>query len=149
MAGGGGANVAAMASRVVDTAARIRFRIAACILWVCAVTTTQLFLAGLMPAATTGTVWLAAAALQLVLTVVQSEFWSGQRGQVSTFAVLVDTGINAAGIWPYIQNLDRTNVWDMIAELTGVGGTMSPLVAGFLAIIIGYILAAAPERVWR
>jgi hypothetical protein len=149
MNSGGVAKVAAMAGRVIGTAARIRFRIASCILWLCAVTTTHMFLVGLLPATPVGTVWLAAAALQLILTILQSEFWSGQSGYVSTFAVMFDTGINAAGIWPYIQNLDRTNVWYMIAELTGLGGTMSPLVAGLLAIIIGYVLAAAPEIVWR
>ena len=119
--------------------------------WGFAVVTTQQFLAPLLQQRGLDalTVWAGAFGLQLILTIVESEFWQGQRGQVSAAAVIVDTLINAAGLYPFIGGLGATNVWQMISEATGAAPDVGTAAAVGISLFLGYILAATPERVWR
>lgn len=143
--------VGAGARQTWNFLANTRYKIAALVVWGFAVVTTQLFLApilqqrGLDGAA----IWLSAIGLQLVLTIVESEFWRGERSQVSTSAVLVDALINAAGLYPFVGSLGATNVWQMISEVTGASPDVNTIAAGVISLFLGYILAATPERVWR
>ena len=131
--------------------ANTRYKIAALVVWAVAVITTQQFLAPLLQGRGMdgAAIWFSAIGLQLVLTIVESEFWQGQRGQVSGAAVLVDTLINAAGLYPFVGGLGATNVWAMISEVTGASPDLNTIAAGVISVFLGYILAATPERVWR
>ena len=151
LSGGGGGRGGALLDRalaVERAAAMLRFRIAAALLWAAGVYTTHAFLSGLLMYYSSRDVWIAAIITQLVLTVAESEFWGGGRSPVATGAVVIDTAINAAGIYPILTHLDATNVWLLVRDLTGIPalgawGTLA------VAIALGYIIAYAPERMWR
>jgi hypothetical protein len=134
-------------------------------LWLVSAYTTSLTIAavrgggwGIAPTgpldALVGLVWgsnfTAALAFQLVLTIAESPLWrGGEQNMVSVTAVVVDTLINAAAIYPAVGRIDRTPVWAMLSDALGVGGQMGPLVSLIVAIAGGVFLAAAPERIWR
>jgi hypothetical protein len=145
------AGVGAGARQTWNFFANTRYKIAALVVWGVAVITTQQFLAPLLHQRGMDgvTIWLSAIGLQLVLTIVESEFWQGERGQVSGAAVLVDTLINAAGLFPFIGGLGLTNVWAMISKVTGASTDLNAITIGVISLFLGYILAATPERVWR
>lgn len=127
-----------------------RFKVISLILWAAATSTTFLFLNGVAePATSVEMLWVAAIVVQTILTVLESDFIRGMRSEVSVFAVVLDTLINAAGLWPFVQNVDQSSVWVMLSELFGMYGGMSPYVAGLIALVGGYTLAIAPEKIWR
>lgn len=146
-----GAAVGAGARRTWNFLANTRYKLTSLTVWSFAVITTHGFLAPLLQARGIDAVmiWCAAFAIQLILTVMESEFWRGERSQVSTAAVFVDTLINAAGLYPFIGGLGMTNVWAMISEVTGASGDVGTPAAVVISLFLGYILAATPERVWR
>ena len=135
------------AGRAWDLLSNARYKLAAVAVWGVACITTNQFLAPLIDDVVTR--WAVTIALQLVLTVVESEFWQGQRGQVSGAAVAIDTLINAAGLYPFVGSLGATNVWTMISEATGAAADVGTIAAVVISLFLGYILAATPERVWR
>ena len=143
--------VGARAGQAWNVLANTRYKIAALTVWSFAVVTTQQFLAPLLQQRGLDvlTVWGVAVGLQLVLTIIESEFWQGERGQVSAAAVLIDTLINAAGLFPFVGSLGATNVWAMISQATGATSDVSTAAAVSISLFLGYILAATPERVWR
>lgn len=124
-------------------------KIVAVLIWIGAVYTTGLCLQTLNPNLAGSELWLWAAAVQAVLTVLESPFWSGQRKDVNGVAVLIDTGINAGGLWPLLRNLDQTPTWGMITDMTGYAAYVSPYIAFVLALGLGFILAKAPESAWK
>jgi hypothetical protein len=116
--------------------------------WLAAVYTTYLFLVAL--GVTPGAWGLTSAVLaQGMLTWLEGPVWQRKFGDIGVFAVVVDTLVNAGGLWPYIRNIDQTPTWAMFQELGAAGGDMNAIVAGFLALMIGYVLAKAPETIWR
>jgi len=128
-----------------------RYKISAVIVWAFAVVTTYQFLVPILARQGYGdqATWWAAAVIQLILTVIESEFWHGQRGQVSGAAVVVDTLVNAAGLFPFVGGLSATNVWTMISAATGAGASINVVSVVIISLFLGYILAATPERIWR
>jgi hypothetical protein len=134
----------------LQAVAAIRYKAIAILLWFCATFTTYLFLSSVIAYRldTTGVI-IAAVLAQLTLTVLESDFIRGRRSEVSVFAIVIDTLLNAAGLWPFVQAIDQTSVWIMLTELSGLTGGVSTYMAGLLAIIGGYVLAIAPEKIWR
>lgn len=64
-------------------------------------------------------------------------------------AVIFDTLLNAGGLWPYVQHLDKTPSWGMLVEGLGMAGELRKIPALVIALGIGYILSIAPHRLWR
>lgn len=126
-------------------AGNVRYKLVAAVLWGAACYTTWLFLDALQP----GIDWWWALVIQGVLTVIESDFFRGQRNMVSTTATGIDTAINAGGLWPLAVNLGKTQTWVMVQNVTNTTGGVSPIAAGALAVLVGLVLAAAPERIWR
>jgi hypothetical protein len=64
-------------------------------------------------------------------------------------AVAADTFLNAGGIWPMVQTLDKAPSWIMLKEGMGLVGDIGKLPALIIALALGYLLAVAPHRLWR
>lgn len=64
-------------------------------------------------------------------------------------AIWIDTGLNAGGIWPFVQNLDKTPSWVMLVQAMGLDGELRKLPALIVALALGYLLSVAPHRFWR
>lgn len=122
--------------------------VAAGIIWWIACVTTWQFVASLgvrdlliaVPLAILG---------QALLTVVEHPFWGRRRDAVAGVAVIADTMINAGGVWPWMSRLDQTPPWRMLAEGLQLAPGLAIVPALVLSLVFGYVLAAAPERVWK
>lgn len=134
---------------VESVASALRFKIVALIIWLAGVYTTMLFLAGLLPELDAMRHWMIAVVIQLVLTIAQSEFWSGRRGLVATIAVVVDMAVNAGGLWPLLRNIDMTPTWRLLESAMLVPSDASGAVVLAVTIGVSLFIAAAPERIWR
>lgn len=64
-------------------------------------------------------------------------------------AIAADTFLNAGGIWPMVQTLDKAPSWIMLKEGIGLGGDVGKIPALIVALAFGYLLAVAPHRLWR
>jgi hypothetical protein len=64
-------------------------------------------------------------------------------------AIGLDTLLNAGGIWPMVQVLDKAPSWIMLKESMGMDGDMGKLPALVVALVLGYLLSIAPHRLWR
>ncbi len=64
-------------------------------------------------------------------------------------AIIADTLLNAGGIWPGVQTLDKAPTWIMLKEGIGLDGDLSRLPALIVALVLGYLLSVAPHRFWR
>lgn len=135
-------------NQTIDRIGAMRFRLVALLLWALAVVTTYQFVASFVAVEST-TLIAIAIVMQVVLTVCEGPFLRGMRDVVSMPAILIDTAINAAGIWIWVGNIDQSNVWRMVADVTGTSGGLNQWTAFLLAVLFGYFLAAAPEKVWR
>ena len=126
------------AGRVWGFFANTRYKIAGVVVWGFAVITTAQFLGPILDRQGMGAqVWMWATVIQLILTIIESEFWSGQRGAVSASAVGVDTLINAAGLYPFVGGLNATNVWGMIADATGASSDLGTVAIVAISLFLG------------
>lgn len=92
-----------------------------------------------------------AAAAEFLLAAAKSFVFSGKHKAdgLGWLAIAIDTFLNAAGIWPYVQNLDKTPVWSMLVQSLGLTGELRKIPALILALALGYVLSVAPHRLWR
>jgi hypothetical protein len=63
--------------------------------------------------------------------------------------IVVDTIVNAAGLWTGILNFDDTQVWTMLQQGLGIQGDMAGIPALLVALAAGFILSIAPHSLWR
>jgi hypothetical protein len=70
-------------------------------------------------------------------------------GAAGWASVLIDTLLNAGGLWPYVTRVADTPTAKMIVEAFGLRGTMGHVSAFLLTLVAGYMLAVAPHRIWR
>ena len=87
--------------------------------------------------------------IQGIATKLESPWWSGRKNALSAGVVVLDTLVNAGGLWQWIKQLGATSLWQMLVDVSGLQGGMKAMPAFILALILGYILAAAPEKVWQ
>ena len=115
--------------------------------WGVGVWTTHLFLQVL----TTNAEWTLGAALilQAIMTAGESPLWRG-RGQWWHIVVLaVDSVTNVGGFFIYITRLDQTDSWAAFNQGLGTSGGLNPLAALIVSLVIGVLVAATPEFLWR
>jgi hypothetical protein len=123
-------------------------KIAGGVVWLGGVVTTAMFLSSFVRL--DGLLLLAVAAgVQATLTAIELSFWRGDRNGITVGVMVFDSAINAAGLWPMVRNIDQSNLWWFLVDVTGLAPTMSPAIAGILALIVGFVLAAAPELIWK
>jgi hypothetical protein len=118
------------------------------LVWLGGVWTTALFLGSFVRLEA---LWLfaVAVAVQLVLTALELPFWRGERSGIIVGIIVVDSAINAAGLWAFVRNIDQSNLWWFFVDVTGLSPSLSPAIAGFMALLAGFVLAAAPELIWK
>jgi hypothetical protein len=122
-------------------------RLIAAMAWAVAVWTTQNFLEVMVP--DSGNALLVAFIVQAIFTVAESPLWAG-RGRWYHIVVLgIDTITNVGGIYVYILQLDKTDSWAAFNAGLGTSGGMNPLAALLISIVVGVLLAATPEFLWR
>lgn len=123
-------------------------KIVAVMAWSVAVWATVEFLNGMTD--TTGNqliLW--AAFIQAVMTWGESPVWSG-KGRWWNFAVLaIDTIINIGGLFFFVLRLDRTESWEAFNLALGTTGGLNPLAALLVSAVLGVLLAASPEFLWK
>jgi hypothetical protein len=86
--------------------------------------------------------------IQAVLTAMESPIWQGRKVSWLTWGVLLmDTLVNAGGLWQWIKNLPETDLAAMINETLGVQVDIT--IALVIVLIIGAVLAYAPEAILR
>ncbi len=120
--------------------------------------------AGLAQAGSFTTTWLFIAAIGidgisgfLVAVAVEFILFAGKNlvlgdnahsDAVGWAAILLDTVLNAGGLWPYITKLDKTPSWVMLVESLQLDGTLRQVPALVLALVFGFLLSVAPHRLW-
>jgi hypothetical protein len=122
-------------------------RLIAGMAWGVAVWTTQNFLAVMMDSQESNL--LVAFIIQAIFTVAESPIWAGRGRWYHITVLCIDTVTNVGGIFVYILKLDRTDSWAAFNAGLGTSGGMNPLAALILSIVIGILLAASPEFLWR
>lgn len=112
--------------------------------------TTYAFFLAVMNGASWPIILAVAGVVEFVLALGKSLLFRKRRdGVVGGASVLFDTLLNAGGIWPYARNLSASPPAIMIREAFALSGTMSAVTVFVIALIIGYLLAIAPHRLWR
>jgi vacuolar-type H+-ATPase subunit I/STV1 len=115
--------------------------------WAVAVWTTQNFFGVMVPDA--GNALIVAFIAQAIFTVAESAIWKN-RGRWYNFVILgIDTITNVGGVFVYILQLDKTDSWAAFNSGLGTTGGMNPLAALLISIVVGVLLAATPEFLWR
>lgn len=93
-----------------------------------------------------------ALAIEVILMAAKSLVFDGKRSSSDAFgwiAILIDTFLNAGGIWPMVQVLDNAPSWIMLKESMNLEGDIGKLPALIVALALGYLLSVAPHRLWR
>lgn len=93
-----------------------------------------------------------AVAIEFFLMMGKSLVFDGKKTGADAFgwvAIVADTFLNAGGIWPAVQTLDKAPSWIMLKEGMGLAGDLGRLPALIVALALGYLLAVAPHRLWR
>lgn len=121
----------------------------AAVLWVLACVTTWQLVAAVTP----GAVWFfqvgAGIVLQVIFTTLERPVLRGRPNKVSSTVLIVDTLVNAGGIFPFALRMSATPTAQMISTTFNLSPQMTPPAAFAVSLLFGFLLAAAPEAVWR
>jgi arginine exporter protein ArgO len=86
---------------------------------------------------------------QALLTFMERGLWRGKHvSAVTVAALLFDVLLNAGGVYPLAMRIGATPTAGMLADAFGWERAISPIGAMILAIIGGFLIAAAPEEFW-
>ncbi len=125
-------------------------RVVAVIVWLIGVATTYLGFVTMLPDLPWTVALPFALACQGMLTWMERGIWRGRHITVVTMAaLLIDVLLNAGGLYPYMARLGATPPARMLADAFGWGTTISPIGAIVIALIGGFLIAAAPEEYWN
>jgi hypothetical protein len=93
---------------------------------------------------------------QLLLTIAERPVWawvlrrkSGKLVLFGAGVTLVDGGINAGGIYPYVPRLPDTGLGRMLIEVFGLNPTVSAPAAAVIALAMGLLVAGLAEYLWE
>lgn len=64
-------------------------------------------------------------------------------------AIVIDTILNGAGMFSYVDNLEKTEVWAAFTKGLGFTGTMDGVYVFIVAMGLGFLLAIAPHYLWQ
>jgi hypothetical protein len=120
--------------------------------WCVAVWTTMEFLKPLVGVADgqeATAVLLSSALIQAIFTWGESPIWNG-RPRWWHFAVLaLDTITNIGGLYFFVMKIDQTDSWRAFNEGLSTTGDLNPFAALVVSAVLGILLAATPEFLWR
>jgi len=119
--------------------------------WCVAVWTTQEFLQPLVgsESAAGAALVLWAALMQAVFTWGESPIWKAQGSWWNYGVLVLDVITNVGGLYFFVTKIDDTDSWRAFNEGLSTTGSLNPLAALALSIVLGVMIAAAPEYLWR
>lgn len=88
-------------------------------------------------------------ALQAMFTALERPVLRGRPNKISVVALGFDTLVNAGGIFPFAMRMSTTPTAQMLSTTFHLSPQMTPPAAFAVSIVLGFLLAAAPEAVWR
>jgi hypothetical protein len=96
-------------------------------------------------------VFFIAAGVEVILMLGKSVLFNASRADdaVGWASVVIDTVLNAGGLWPLAKNIAGTPSGLMIAEALGLEAKIGLIPALILALLGGYLLAVLPHRLWN
>lgn len=86
---------------------------------------------------------------QFIITILQRGYWSGDKSSMARGAMMVETITNAAAVFPYMLNIDVSGIWLMFESALPFWPGFNTVAALALSLGIGYIMAGAPEYLWK
>lgn len=86
---------------------------------------------------------------QAIFTWMERPVLRGRPNKMSGVTLLIDTFINAGGIFPFALRVSATPSAQMVSAALKLAPEISPVAAALLSLLFGFLLAAAPEAVWR
>ena len=118
-------------------------------LWAVACVTTYQLVQALRPDLELRMLIAAAIGAQVLFTWLEKPVLRGKPNKISSAVLLLDTLTNAGGIFPMALRAPETPPAQMLIAAFHLAPTMPPLGALLLSLVFGFLLAAAPEAVWR
>jgi len=94
-------------------------------------------------------VFFVALTAQAALSFGESPMWRGDISGVGVIALAFDTFTNIGGTFYYIGNLEKTASWQAFTTTFGARSEVSSYTQLFISIVVGMMLAAAPEALWK
>jgi len=86
---------------------------------------------------------------QATLSFGESPLWRGDISGAGVIALAFDTFTNIGGTFYYIGNLEKTASWQAFTTTFHASSQVSGYTQLFIAIVVGMMLAAAPEALWK
>lgn len=123
-------------------------KIAAGLAWLGAVYATYLMVTGLQPGTPATIAIPVALVVQFVFTMAERPILNGRPGIFTIAVFILDSLINAGGVFPALKNVGRTPTAQMIAA-AGTPATVEAWPAILISLLVGAIIAVAPEALWR
>lgn len=124
-------------------------RVAAGIMWLIGLAATWLLFAAFLPDAPIVVSGSAALIAQGLLTWFERPIWQGRPNMLGLAGIAIDTLLNAGGVFPYIRRIGETPPGAMLLDVFGGDTSIRPGVALILSLVLGFLIAAAPEELWR
>lgn len=124
-------------------------KVAAVVAWLIGLATTYLGLAALLGNAPWYIAAGAAVVAQGMLTWAERAIWKGRPSLVGGLALVLDTLLNAGGIFPFALRLGESPPVQMIARVLNTPSEIGPLGAMIVSLVLGFAIAAAPEEFWN
>ena len=124
-----------------------RYHIGAVVAQLGSFATTYAFFIAVMDGAHWGAILGIALAVEFLLTLGKSLVQRG--GAVGAASIAFDTLLNAGGIWPSMRRISESPPALMIVDAFQLQPTFGLIPAFVLSLLIGYLLAVLPHRLWR
>lgn len=129
------------------------YRIGAGIAQAASLLTTYAFFLAVMASADLVLIIAVSACVEFVLFLGKKMLFSARQHQnsrqIAVPSIVLDTLLNAGGIWPYAKNLAMSPPAIMLAEALALRGTIGAVPALILSLVAGYLLAVAPHTLWK
>lgn len=93
--------------------------------------------------------FLVALATEFVLMAAKHNTLLARADGIGIVAIVIDTFLNAGGLYPFMQRLDKTPTWSMLVTSLQLQGEVRAVPALVFALLIGFLLSAAPTWLWR
>lgn len=138
-----------MATRTTTTDGTVRIngnKVAAALAQLGSFATTWLFIRALGYTDLNG--FFIALAVEFILAAGKFNLLHGRGDVLGAVSVLIDTGLNAGGLWPMAQKFDQTPTAIMLSQALGLSTEMHALPALFFAFLFGFLLSALPHWLW-
>lgn len=91
----------------------------------------------------------AALGVEFLLAAGKHAILHGRPDALGIASVMIDTLLNAGGLWPYVLNLNKTAAWAMLGQSLNLDQQLHYIPALIIALAIGFLLSALPFWLWK